>query len=217
MKNFQTIALRAVCMHSFASAMPCSRSWRCWRSAEPSALNRRSEPSRTYRPPMHCQCVFHVASLRFQRQSLRLGRTQRLGAKRRHGQFQQHRLGDGRQPGRCGTDHLLARRPNPAAEQRRRRLRYVPSTTASSGPCRRRADRPRRFRAAACPTPTMPWPCPPPRPFPDRARSISSTQETARYNGSLAIDFRCLDRVEPGGHRQRPRSNDFDRHQSEKQ
>ena len=52
---------------------------------------------------------------------LRLGRADGLGANRRHGQLPEHRLGDGREPSRCGTDQLLPRWTNPAAEQRRRR------------------------------------------------------------------------------------------------
>ena len=37
------------------------------------------------------------------------------------------------------------------------------------------------------------------------------------YGGSSRVDFRCLDRNGPGRHRQWPRGNDFDRHQSEEQ
>ena len=40
---------------------------------------------------------------------------------------------------------------------------------------------------------------------------------TSDYIEQFVVDFRCRDRDGQGGHRQRPRSHDFDRHQSEKQ
>ena len=45
-RTFLNTHLSLLRMHSFPVAMPCSRSWQCWRSAEPLTLNRRrSEPS----------------------------------------------------------------------------------------------------------------------------------------------------------------------------
>ena len=173
-------------------AMPCSRSRRCWRSAEPSALSRRSGTVSNIPVPDHTAYAFST-SLRYDANGNLyawngLSVWELSGGS---GQLQPHRLCDGRQYGRCGTDQLLSRWHNPCLLSNGAGGSSVTAwTTASSGPCRRREERPRRFRAAACPTPAMPWPCPPPRPFPDRARSTSSTKETAptaapRYRFSM--------------------------------
>jgi len=105
------------------------------------------------------------------------------------GNFSQNRFGDGRQFGRCGTDHFLTGRAKRAVEQRFRRLRFRRQRHLLDH-ARRREERPRRLRAAAYPMPTMPLPCRQPQLFPDRVTSISSTKAIA---ATTAVRYRFFD------------------------